>query len=388
MTADQNAASNAGIEKAELKRKLALRLLSFVGLGIGGIGLLALLTSQSTGWTAAIGIGGMIFLASAAVGGGFGFLFAVPRVLAQDAPPPAVVTGQATGSSAIIASQSAGLVASQSAKLKARLLSTNTNLERISDWLTTMLVGVGLSQLGSIDGALLRFRQFLEQSARVMPAAKEGGLSTAGMLPTVGPMLLVFGLVMGFLFFYLYTRLVLVSLFNHVEDELYLGGASQNLEDLTAQGAVVAAAIKLQEENAENPALKGLVTSTQPSVDESLNVMFNTLYQPGKYQDVINLGGALSSTPATKRADYWFYMAAAFGQKYSALKGDGSADELRSARDNAIDCARRAVDIDASYRARLWGISNASGIDNDLADLRDDPAFLAITGMTGKASSV
>jgi hypothetical protein len=367
MDSNQTAARH----EAELKRKLALKLLSLIGIGILAFALLALLTSLSSGWLAAIGIGGMIFLASSSVGGAFGFLFAVPRVLTQDDS-----IGDETADTE---------AATPVARLRARLLRSNTNLERISDWLTTMLVGVGLSQLGSIDPALSRFRDFLVQYANIAPAGKACATGCAGMLPTVGPMVLVFGLVMGFLFLYLYTRLILVSLFNQVEDELAKGGdLDQKLQSEIATKAVVAAAQSLDTNN-ENPALKGLVSTDDPSVSESLGVMFNMLYQPEKYQDVINLSGTLSVTPAIKTAEYWFLTAAAFGQKYLALKSaSGSDQDLQSARDNALDCARRAVDIDASYRARIWNISDPNSIDNDLSAFRSDATFLAITGMQGK----
>lgn len=358
-------------EEAELKRKLALKLLSFIGIGILAFALLALMTSLSSGWLAAIGIGGIIFLVSASVGGAFGFLFAVPRVSTRDESVEDEIADQETTTPV--------------ARLRARLLRSNTNLERISDWLTTMLVGVGLSQLSSIDPALSRFRDFLAHYANIAPEGKTCTASCAGMLPAVGPMILVFGLVIGFLFLYLYTRLILVSLFNQLEYELLKGGdPDQNLQNDVASKAVVAAAQALDTDN-ENPALKGLVTNDDPSVNDSLSVMFNMLYQPGKFQDVINLSGSLSSTPAVKKAEYWFFTAAAFGQKYSALKdANGSEQDLITARDNALDCARRAVDIDASYRARLWNISDPNSIDNDLAAFRSDPTFLAVTGMQRK----
>ena len=95
----------------------------------------------------------------------------------------------------------------------------------------------------------------------------------------------------------------------------------------------------------------------------------------------IELGAQLANTVATTRPSYWFYLAAAFGQKYSAFleqKQTGSA--LQSARDNALESARKAVQIDPIFKQRLLHVSDPDGVDNDLADLRNDPDFLNIVG--------
>jgi hypothetical protein len=367
-------ATTDGSEEAlqEIKRRLRLKLLGVVGLWVLAVGASFLFISQRVGVFAAVGIGGLIFLSAAAVGAAFGFIFAVPRVLAsQDASadPQAQKNSDET---------------KPALTLKARLLGSNTNLERISDWLTTMLVGVGLTQLNEIDSALFKFRIFLAETARVFPAANCTAPPcpppTAGSLPAVGPMLLVVGVVMGFLFLYLYTRLILVTLFHEVEAELGAGMIGRKpLNDREANAAVAQAT---DAQAAENPALKSLVTKSQPLVDDALSLMFNLLYRPNGYQAVIDLGGQLANTPATRKAEYWFYMAAAFGQKYKALKANGApAADVGSARANALDCARRAVALDASFKSRLWSISNPAGPDDDLSELRDDPAFHAIVGM-------
>src|SRR6187551_1519423 len=90
--------------------------------------------SQLEGSIGAVGVGGLIFLSAALVGALLGFIFAVPRVIAREnADPPVDGTSR-------------------------KILDTNTNLERISDWLTTMLVGVGLSQLTNLNDVFLQFR--------------------------------------------------------------------------------------------------------------------------------------------------------------------------------------------------------------------------------------
>jgi hypothetical protein len=66
-------------------RQLDKALVWIVGFGLFvlGLALYALHLSQLGGPDRTLGIGGLVFLTAAAVGGGLGFLFAVPRVLSQ-----------------------------------------------------------------------------------------------------------------------------------------------------------------------------------------------------------------------------------------------------------------------------------------------------------------
>jgi hypothetical protein len=94
-------------------------------------GMVATLTYSAGGTTrnwSALSASAMIALASAAAGGFLGLLFGVPRSLGVEQPSAA---GAAPGT---------GLPA----------IAANTNLEQISDWLTKIIVGVTLTQLGAI----------------------------------------------------------------------------------------------------------------------------------------------------------------------------------------------------------------------------------------------
>ncbi len=341
---------NGMVPSTEIEAARTRRNLWLAGIGVATAAVLALWASQSHGLAAAIGIGSLIALASGTVGALLGFLFAVPRVLSRDPKdePPSPNS-------------------SADSKRK-RVLSSNTNLERVSDWLTTMIVGVGLTQLNQIDPALYRFRIFLRETARVFPDAAGGN---AGTLPNVGPMLLIVGLIAGFVSLYLFTRLKLSALFQLVEEDLDRLPSAIAVKEMATQASLSGAA--------ESPFIRAVLESTQPSVDDSLNLMYTLLYRPDGYQKVIDLGGQLSNSVAAKRPDYWFYLAAAFGQKHHALLSVGGT-ERESAKDNAFDCARRAVALDPTFKSRLWQISDPDGVDNDLADFRDDKTFQAIVG--------
>jgi hypothetical protein len=295
-----------------------------------------LVVSQGKGLVAAIGIGIEIFIASSAVGVVLGFLFAVPRVLSQNPDPAA---------------------AAKEGGAKARFLESNTNLESISDWLTTMLVGVGISQLYRINDALLGFRNYIADTATVFDGS-------AGTLPAVAPLLLITGAVLGFVAMYLYTRINLAKIFS--ETESFLRG--------DAKRAVVVAARNLE------PGGAPLAATGAVSSQDALDVMFDLLYKDGGYQRVIELAGQLSNSPLTQKATYWFYLAAAFGQQLKAARENHDSELAASAEDNALDAAQRAVRLDGSYRSRLWNISNPEGPDDDLAELRNNRKFLALVG--------
>lgn len=336
------------------------------------LGLIGLGIAQATGLLAAIGIGVLIFLASFASGCFFGFLFGVPRVLSREpsaGPSGGSNTGE-RGSEAPVARSSgdAPLSSDTNPTTGARLLQSNANLERISDWLTTLLVGAALVELHRINNGLLMFREFLTGATVFRDQA---GNATAGALPIVGPIVLVFGVACGFLYMYLNTRLVLVRLFQAIED-LLSGGHKLSASEQRAVKAIVTAG-----DGVGDFIRQQFTVRRSPTIEDALNLMFDLLYKSNPDR-VIEIGTELSNTDAVHRPDYWFYLAAAFGQKLHRL--DSDSDEWRSARDNALDCARRAVGLDPHYRERLWRISDRKSTDNDLAPLRDDPEFLRIIG--------
>jgi hypothetical protein len=116
---------------------------------------------------------GVLFAGAAVVAGGFiGFLFGLPHTIEVQTP------GTEEG-----ASVQSGIVA-------------NTNLEQISDWLTKILVGVTLTQLGAIRSGAVRLFNSMAPALGGQPdsAAFAGGI-------------VVYFSVLGFLVGWLLTRL-------------------------------------------------------------------------------------------------------------------------------------------------------------------------------------
>jgi hypothetical protein len=178
---------------------------------------------------------------------------------------------------------------------------------------------------------------------------------------------------------YLNTRLVLVRLFYEVETLLSHAIEALLSEDMKLPPAQQRAirALDTSDEGVGNFFKRQFTATKSLTVEDALSLMFDLLYKDDPDR-VIDLGAQLSTTAAVHRPDYWFYLAAAFGQKLHGL--EHGSNDWQSARDNALDCARRAVAINQFYRERLWKISDPNGPDKDLAPLREDPEFRRIVG--------
>jgi hypothetical protein len=162
-----------------------LRLLAFVW-GMVGIGLASLLVpaiaqAVSRNYAQALNIIGVgLFLAGAATAFGsmLGFLFGVPKASLNRAPGDAV---SATDELAYV---------------------PNTNLETISDWLTKVIVGVGLVQVREVIG-------WIDQIGQIAGAAMGG----TELMRVIATSLLVHNVLMGFFQGFLVAYLYLPKVF-------------------------------------------------------------------------------------------------------------------------------------------------------------------------------
>jgi hypothetical protein len=163
--------SRVNFTKADLSSLLTLSVAIVAGF-------LAVLVHGSGGPDGNITAGFLLAVAALFVGGFVGFLFGIPRTLQQSEQVPAD-----------------GRAASQPTRYQG-----NTNLEQISDWLTKILVGVGLTQLGKISASLTGMASTLAPAFGKREQAE----------PFVLALLIFFGTV-GFLFSYLWTRIFLAG---------------------------------------------------------------------------------------------------------------------------------------------------------------------------------
>jgi hypothetical protein len=153
---------------------------------IGLIPLIVVGWSTPSGAARVVGVGAMVGAAAYIAGALIGFLFGIPRVLQRGVEPSHDADG---------ASRSGYLV--------------NTNLEQISDWLTKILVGVGLTQLPAIADAC----------GRLIAAVADGMGSDPAMTSLAGAVLTYF-LGAGFLQTYFIARTTLTLSFRLSDAEL------------------------------------------------------------------------------------------------------------------------------------------------------------------------
>jgi hypothetical protein len=164
---------------------------------LGLIGIVGYSTQYSPAAKAAAlaSVAGLIGRATLLGGGLLGFVFAIPRSLQEarsNVGPPGY--------------------------------GSNTNLEQISDWLTKILVGVGLTQLREIPGQIQRLVAYL--------APGLGG-DTNSQAFTLA--LLTYFSVAGFLLGYLSTRLLLGQALRQADQASFEQRAAR-VKDATSRG--------------------------------------------------------------------------------------------------------------------------------------------------------
>jgi hypothetical protein len=161
-------------------------------------------------------------LACFAVGAMVGFLFGIPRILQREQPSG----GAGTDAAAPPASAPAG-----EGQRGAYSLRVNTNLEQISDWLTKILVGVGLIQLQTLPKQALLLAELIARSM--------GGGDAHVALACA---LIIYFTVGGFATGYMLTRLYLQGAFARADQRSQQVGAKieesveQAVRDALASG--------------------------------------------------------------------------------------------------------------------------------------------------------
>jgi hypothetical protein len=160
-----------------------LRMVALVLGLLVGIGVVTIVTKMGTHAGSSLILG----LACLTVGALVGFLFGIPRV-EQLAPPPAGDPNKPRPATAL-----------EAAAADAYRQRVNTNLEQISDWLTKIIVGLGLIELRNVPGYL--------QSVAAYQA------DGADQSPAFAASLVVYFALLGFFSGYLLTRLFLSPAF-------------------------------------------------------------------------------------------------------------------------------------------------------------------------------
>lgn len=157
-------------------------LIKFIVIAVLGLLIIILYSIQFDPLTSVsvISIGIMIAGGSLLVGNLLGFLFGIPR------------TPQELTPNGVVASREADNSSDDRTKIPYK---PNSNLEQISDWLTKILVGVGLTQINQISSQIYLFAYSLKPS--LGNAASSGPFAIA---------IIIYFLICGFMLGYLWTR--------------------------------------------------------------------------------------------------------------------------------------------------------------------------------------
>jgi tetratricopeptide (TPR) repeat protein len=137
-------------------------------------------------------------LACLAAGGGLGFLFGIPRILSDQAPAEPISVETTTSGNASTFDKTLN---GQRRKSNYR---PNTNLDKISDWLTTLIVGITLVQWREVVASFYAASSFIASGL---------GNNTQAF---AGAIIIYFSLI-GFLGTYLVTRLYLSQVFESID---------------------------------------------------------------------------------------------------------------------------------------------------------------------------
>lgn len=179
---------------------------------------LAMLSALSTsalvlgiiGWkVCAIGPIFLWAIASVAAGASIGFLFGIPRVSLLNSLAKDTATRPLSAEPA--ASPQVATPPSTNKGIFEAALRPNTNLEEVSDWLTKIIVGLGLVHLKDLQVIVANIASNAAGAIATNPAASDVSIATA---------LIVGFSIEGFFGGYIYTRLFLQGAFARSDDQL------------------------------------------------------------------------------------------------------------------------------------------------------------------------
>jgi hypothetical protein len=323
------------------------------------IGILALALwsfSRADLWASTFALGLFLMGGAALVGGVVGLLFGIPKSVSD--PVVAPVTPKVDAA--------VGEGEAPDTRLRSSY-TVNTNLEQISDWLTKIMVGVGLTQVGAIQTQFNALSSDFGKAFAVPQGALEANPAAAAAL------IITYGLTAGFLAGYLLTRMFLPGAFIRADAALL-----QINTELKTQ-------IAKQEEVAE-------------TAGRMQGEIYNDLYrydEQGFRDAIAKLDSLLKSPVHMKNPALWVYLAAAHGQAYrwENLNNKGPTDAKQRLLDQhrvaALGAVEKALELSESWKPILqmmWDPNHPnkrSGMGKDEDDLEvfaDDPKFKELLG--------
>lgn len=307
--------------------------------------------AEGTSFLRAFGIGLLVSTASGLVGAFLGFLFGMPRDLSgRQAPPRA-----ADASDPPVPSPAGPPLAIDSG----RFAWANNNLVEVSDWLTKIIVGIGL----------VEFRDLVPWLGEVSATAgAAAGFAGPQAQSTFGVSVILASFVYGFLLAYIYARTIIAVIFakaqNEVDDEL-----RRRLEQVESEKAELASEkARLEVRETEGQRRFEAVIKDLPDNVRGPSSVLAALYAdpPKGFTEAISRARDLLGDPdQAPNPRLHAYLAFGLGQKYryvherSAPEGD-----LKQIADEALDAVRQALALDPGLKSWLHSVWS-----------REDPAF-------------
>ncbi len=245
----------------------------------------------------------------------------------------------------------------------------NTNLEEISDWLTKMLVGVGISQL-ALAGTTSS--ELALKLSIALDGSQESGAFALGLV--------IYHSVTGFLFSYLIARLYLLEVFSDAEETI-----DKRLLNVESMIKKVPESIEKIERNALEVAETSRKEINQTNtLSETLRKMHANLYIPySGYQTTLELADSyMKEYTEPKNSSFWIYVACAYGQQYrDELIGEVTDSKSKELEAKALNAVQKALEYDPLSKPLLqYLFSGTDPRENDLASFRDNPDFRNLLG--------
>ena len=266
--------------KEEKERRARLMVLKsiIIGLACGILGII-LYACQAKEWRqffSIIGVALVVAIAGFFSGGLLGFLFGIPQTQSQTPQkqpqtpasgpqpkpeqPPSAATQEPTAKANSSQVQS-GNPAAATGQPEGPYHG-NTNLEQISDWLSKILVGAGLTQIAALPKALNKYAGIIAPGL---------GDFSSNLDFSVG--LLIFFPVCGFLVGYLWTRLHLLKALNVAEAIAAAEDAAKAAAEMKVSTLMVPLASKVsnleEQKKIDDKALSLVQRQLNPGTDTS-----------------------------------------------------------------------------------------------------------------------
>jgi hypothetical protein len=314
-----------------------------------GLGIICAIWHKTASWTVATMWAGACLVSGALLG----FLFGIPKTL--------------QGKS-VISANGSGNAGARQGKDDAPGQQVNTNLEEISDWLTKILVGLGLTELRKVPDLVGTF-------AKQLSAGLGGATET-----TFASAVIVYFSIVGFAGGYLLTRLFLQKAFFQADFWLFLkrkAGEVVEQSDASVEASVaINGAIRDLEKNEGREILEADIKSLEElrgplPRSRALHIVLGRLYRwtGNLSQAIAVLTEFIDHKKQASENDR--HLAAAFFNRacYEALQlNDANESQRESKKAKAIEDLKEAIALaPGEFKPQLG--------DLDLAPIRDDPNF-------------